>query len=114
MMTVALAVAVLASWHRSWWRTLRGGADASDAGRATGVMLAIALLLFETRALWPWFTVADRAALGCIAHIAMLGTILAKIYIHGSREVDTFRPRRAVLVHLAMLGLCFAAAALAR
>ncbi len=114
MMTGALAVAVLASWHRSWWRTLRGVADGADAGRATGVMLAVALLLFETRTLWPWFTPADRVVLGCLAHIAMLGTILAKIYIHGTREVGTFRPRRAAMVHLAMLGICFAAAAIAR
>ena len=113
-MTLVLAAGVIGSWGPSWWRTARGTGAQGDGGRATGVMLAITLVLFETRALWPGFTDADRLLLGCIAHVAMLATILAKIYIHGAREVDTFRPRRAALAHAAMLGLCVAFAAVVR
>jgi hypothetical protein len=86
---------------------VRGRGSPGDGSRATGVMLAIALVLFETRALWPGFTDADRLVLGFVAHIAML----AKIYIHGAREVDTFRARRAALAQAAMLALCVAFAA---
>ena len=74
-MTLVLAAGVIGSWGPSWWRTARGTGAQGDGGRATGVMLAITLVLFETRALWPGFTDADRLLLGCIAHVAMLATI---------------------------------------
>jgi hypothetical protein len=114
LMSIVLACAVLSWWASSWWRVVRGQSRAGDDARAVWVMLAVAVLLFQARWLWPGLAEADRLWLWLIAHAAMLGAMLAAIYIHGRREVEGFRVRRAAVLHLLMLIGCTILPALLR
>lgn len=119
--TTALRIleAVLALSSLVWWspavaRIFLARAQPGDWWRAPWWPLALAVLLFEVRYfLASLDSVArDRLALG--AHGGMASALLFAVYLHGHAQVDGFRVRRALAVHLGMLGLCIGAAALVR
>lgn len=113
ILALVLAAAILLWWGPSLFRVLVDRARDRDPSRAVWTTLAVAVILFQARWLWPGLADLTRLQLWAMAHAAIAMTLACAIYLEAS-HADGFRVRRAMMIHLGMLVMAAAAAAVAR
>ena len=108
LLAIVLSLAIISFWGPSLARVLTGRERERDSVRAIWVPLAVAVLLFQARWLYPGLTDVVRLRLWVAAQSGMVITLLAAIYYHGASD-ERFHRRRTMMAHTALLLTCIVA-----
>jgi len=105
MASAIVAGSVLVFWTPSAWRVVRGRDVGRDEMRALAVLIAFAVLIFNSLNIWPGFGQLTKLRANVFAHVVMLAALCLTIYLN-QRDTPGVKVGRVFLSHLLLLALC--------